>query len=112
MNVVGRRKEKTLSQEEIDKRIEEAVKKSREEDEKEHTAWIVLKNGYTYIGYDVYDQITEKLMSSLRKLITLMGVSYSIRWPFDEYYIILDGEDTARAEFIQKFFDNGYKLSW
>lgn len=112
---MGRKKKTALSQEELDRLMEETVKKYEEEYEKQHTAWITLKNGYTYIGYDVCDYITEKLMFSLKKLIELMGVSYSTICSFnedEEYYIILDGEDTTRAEFVQKFFDNGYKLSW
>lgn len=110
-----RKKKTTLSQEELGRLMEETIKKYEEEYKKQHTAWITLKNGYTYIGYDVCDYITEKLMFSLKKLIELMSVPYSTSYPFnedEEYYIVLNGEDTARARFIQKFFDNGYKLSW
>ena len=44
-----------------------------------------------------------------------MGIKYSIKYPFGEdkkYYLIIDGEDKERAKFIQKFINNGYKLSW
>jgi hypothetical protein len=44
-----------------------------------------------------------------------MGAKFSAKYPFGEdesYYFILEEEDKERAEFIQKFFDNGYKLSW
>lgn len=80
-----------------------------------HTPWIILKYGCTYVGYDIKDQITEDLMVDLRKLLELMGAKFSIKYPFGEdesYYFILEEEDKDRAEFIQKFFDNGYKLSW
>ena len=100
-----------LSQEEINKLMEE----KRKEYIKQHTAWIYLKNGNTYIGYDVLDYMTKNLMFSLRKLIELMDVKYSIKYPFGDNkscYIIIEGEDEIRAEFIQKFFDNGYKLTW
>lgn len=83
--------------------------------EKKHTAWITLKYGCTYVGYDVYDHITECLMNDLRKLLQLMDVEFSIKYPFgddESYYLILEGEDGERAEFIRKFFDNGHKLSW
>lgn len=98
-------------QEQIDKKIAEYVK----EYEKKHTAWVVLKNGNTYIGCDVYDTVTEIIISNLRQLIKLMGIEYSIKYPFAddiEYYLVIEGEDKARADFINKFIDNGYKLSW
>ena len=43
-----------------------------------------------------------------------MGIEYSVKMPAREdeaYYLIIEGEDKARADFIQKFIDNGYKLS-
>lgn len=83
--------------------------------EAERTAWIEMKHGYTYVGYNVLDQITEYSMEYLRMLLQLMHVDFSIKYPFGEdkkYYLILQGEDKARAEFIQKFFDNGYRLNW
>lgn len=102
---------KTYTQEDIDKLIAERLK----EYETERTAWIEMKHGYTYVGYNVLDQITEYSMEYLRMLLRLMNVDFSIKYPFGEdkqYYLILKGEDKARAEFIQKFFDNGYRLSW
>ena len=98
-------------QEMIDKKMAEYVADFK----KKHTAWIILKYGCTYVGYDVYDQVTEYTMNDLRKLLQLMNVEFSIKYPFgddESYYLILEGEDKDRAEFIQKFFDNGYKLSW
>lgn len=106
-----RKNEVILTQEEIDR----LVKEKTDEYFKKHTAWIRLKYGNTYVGFDVCDIITEKLICRIRTLFELMGVKYSISYPFDidkSYYFIIDGEDKARAEFIQKFIDNGYKLSW
>lgn len=108
---MGRKKKAAPTQEEINKLVEERAK----EYEKQHTAWVVLGYGNTYVGYDICDHITQNLMVYLRKLMELMHVEYSIKYPFGddrEYYLILEGEDKARADFIQKFFDNGYKLSW
>lgn len=102
---------KTYTQEDIDKLLAERLK----EYETERTAWIEMKHGYTYVGYNVLDQITEHSMEYLRMLLRLMNVDFSIKHPFGEdkqYYLILKGEDKARAEFIQKFFDNGYRLNW
>ena len=98
-------------QEQIDKRVAEYVK----EFEKKHTAWVVLNNGNTYVGCDVYDRVTEIIISNLRQLVQLMGIEYSIKYPFADdkgYYLVIEGEDKARADFINKFIDNGYKLNW
>jgi hypothetical protein len=100
-----------ITQEEIDKMLEEKMEEYR----LQHTAWVVLKNGYTYIGFDVCDYITELLMNDLIKLVLLMGQTYSIKYPFGddkEYYISLTGEDGSRAKFIRNFIANNYKLSW
>lgn len=100
-----------ISQEEVDKMFE----KEMEEYRLQHTAWVVLKNGYTYIGFDVCDYITELLMNDLIKLVQLMGQTYSIKYPFGDdksYYISIKGEDEARAKFIRNFIANNYKLSW
>ena len=110
MKITVKRKESPTLEE-----IYELLEEKRKEYIEQHTAWIHLKNGNTYIGYDMLDYITEKLMISLRKLIELMDLKYSIKYPFGNdksYYIIIEGEDKERAEFIQKFFDNGYKLTW
>lgn len=108
---MGRKKNIIPNQEEIDKIVEEKVKEYK----KQHTAWILLKYGYTYIGYDVWDGKTVQLMNSLLKLIEFMDIEYAIKYPSENdksFYISIAGEDKARAEFFQKFFDNGYKLTW
>lgn len=105
------RRMSTEIQEEVDRTIAEYVK----EYEKKHTAWVVLKNGYTYVGCDVYDTVTGTIISCLKQLVKLMDVEYSVKYPFaddEEYCLVIEGEDKARAEFIKKFIDNGYKLSW
>ena len=108
---MGRPKKEFSTQEEINKLLEERMK----EFEKQHTPWIIMRYGCTYVGYDIKDQLTEKMMGALRELVRLMDVQYSIKYPFgddESYYIMFEGEDKARADFIQKFFDNGYKLTW
>lgn len=98
-------------QEMIDEKMAEYVADFK----KKHTVWIILKYGCTYVGYDIYDQATEYMMNDLRKLLQLMSVEFSVKYPFgydESYYLVLEGEDKDRAEFIQKFCDNGYKLSW
>ena len=77
-----------------------------------------MKYGNTYILYDICDHITYGGMHILQKLFELMGLKYSMYVPFgeekenDRCYISINGEDQERATFIQKFIDNGYKLSW
>lgn len=105
-------KRKSIEEQEM---IDIKLKEYMENFKKKHTPWIILKYGCTYVGYDIKDHITEDLMADLRKLLELMGVKFSAKYPFGEdesYYFILEEEDKERAEFIQKFFDNGYKLSW
>lgn len=107
---MARKAKSIISNEDIEKLLEEKAN----EYVSQHRAWICFKNGYTYIGYDIYDAITEKSMIYLVNLINLMSVEYSIKIPIREdktYYLIIEGEDKARADFIQKFIDNGYKLS-
>ena len=104
-------KKTRITQEEVDKMLEEKLR----EYERDRTAWVVLKNGYTYVGYNVADYVTDRLMDSVIKLIELMGVEFSIKYPFGEdkeFYVTIEGEDEARAEFIHKFLNNNYKLSW
>ena len=106
---MARKRNTVTTQEDIDKLLAEKI----QEYEKQHTAWIILRYGNTYVGYDICDQLTQRLMVRLRTLMELMEEEYSIKPPFGEdkeYYIILKGEDEARAKFIQQFFDNGYKL--
>lgn len=110
-------KKAKMSQEEIDRLIKEKLEEHDRKFKEEHTPWISLKYGNTYVGYNVYDYMTEEAMIRLEKLLELMNVKYSIRVPFscDEdksFYLLIKGEDKARADFIQKFFDSGYKLSW
>lgn len=106
-----RKKKEIPTQEEIDKLLEEKIK----EYEKQRIAWVCMKHKNTYVGFDVCDHITGKAMGYIRKLMELMNVEYAISYPFGDdrkYYIIIEGEDKARADFIQKFIDNGYRLSW
>lgn len=107
---MARKAKSIISNEDIEKLLKEKIN----EYASQHNVWIHLKNGYTYIGYDICDTITEKLMIYLVNLIRLMGIEYSVKMPAREdkaYYLIIEGEDKARAGSIQKFVNNGYKLS-
>ena len=106
-----RKNNEKITTEQIDELVCEKIK----EYEKQHLAWIDLKHGNTYIGFDVYDYVTEKSMSKLKQLLDFMCVKYAVYYPFmgdGKSYLILEGEDKARADFIQKYIDNGYRLSW
>lgn len=84
--------------------------------ENKYKALLVFENGCIHIKYNTYDTITNCMVDSLKKLIELMDIKeYYINYPFDrtrEYSIVIKGEDKAKAEFIRKFIDNGYKLIW
>ena len=94
--------------------IDRLVQEKRKEYEQFHLAKIEMKYGNTYISYGMRDYITENMAYHLQKLFDLMKVRFSTNIPIDntEFYYILEGEDECRAQFIQKFIDNGYKLEW
>ena len=74
-----------------------------------------MRYGNTYVGYDVSDYETKRFMTYLKELMKLMDVKYAIKYPFgsdESYYLVIKSEDEARAKFIKKFIDNGYKLTW
>ena len=100
-----------IDPEEVDRIVQEKL----EEYQQRHIAKVEMKYGNTYISYGTYDYITKRGMYVLQKLFGLMGLECSMYIPFgkdDKYYVSIDGEDQERAAFIQKFIDNGYKLSW
>lgn len=104
-------KTQTFTQEEVDKLLKEKM----DEFIKDRMAWIHIANGETYIGYNVLDATTYEAMNLLEQLLKLMGVGYATHFPFqddEEYYLVIHGEDKDRADFIQKFIDNNYKLKW
>ena len=103
-------KKEIYDQEEIDKLVQERL----QEYQQLHVARIILVNGNTYISYGIRNYITEQAMYHLFKLLELMKVEYRTNIPMEgeSLFIVIDGEDADRAAFIQKFIDNGYKLSW
>ena len=105
------RRKKIMTEEDVNKLLEERMLEYK----LRYTPYIILDHGYTYIGFNVRDTLTIPLMESLIKLIELMRIQYSIKYPFgddEKYYISIEGEDEDRANFIQKFIDDGYKLNW
>ena len=100
-----------VSQEEFDKLFEEKMK----EYEERHKFKVETKYGNTYIFCEEYDYITQKLEIELSNLFHLMDIEYSIQpkiFDMEHFSFIIDGDDNARAEYIQKFIDNGYRLKW
>ena len=95
--------------------IDELVKQKIKEYDCRHTFKVEMKYGNTYIFCEEYDYITQKADKKLRQLLKLMGVEYSIQCSYlenEHFSLIISGEDKARADYIQKFIDNGYKLKW
>lgn len=94
--------------------IDELVREKLEEYRQAHIPKIEMKFGHTYISFGRRDCITEEGMYYLKKLFYLMDVDYSMNIPMydEEFFIVINGEDANRTAFIQKFIDNGYKLSW
>lgn len=103
-----------IDKEEVNRLVQEKL----EEWHQKHIAKIEMKYGNTYISYGICDDIAYKGMYKLQKLSELMGLEYLVYVPFgeekenDRCYISIKGEDQERTTFIQKFIDNGYKLSW
>lgn len=92
------------------------VKEQLQEYKKRYIPWVECDNGNTYVGFDACDYKIERAMTRIASLFNLMGVSdYAVKCPIvedEEYYYILTGEDKDRADFIKRFLENGYKLSW
>ena len=101
-----------VDKKEVDRLVQEKLKEWHQK----HIAKIELKYGNTYISYDVRDHITEQGVCILQKLFGLMGIECAVHMPIcdsdERYYLCIEGENQERAAFIQKFIDNGYKLSW
>ena len=100
-----------VSQEEFERLFEYKMK----EYEKRHKFKVETKYGNTYIFCEEYDYITQSSERELRNLFHLMDVEYSIQYNiFDDgfFSFIIDGDSKVRAEYIQRFIDNGYRLKW
>jgi len=96
---------------EIEARLAEAEEKWKEN----HKPKISMKYGNTYISFGLFDHITQTAMGTIHLLLWLMGIKFSVSFPFtedDSYFTMFEGEDSARTEYIQKFIDNGYCLDW
>lgn len=76
-----------------------------------YAAKISFKDGTTYISYSSYDCMIELMIKRLEMLFNLMGIEYGMSWKNGVHFVI-SGEDVARANYIRKFIDNGYKLKW
>lgn len=95
--------------------VEEIMAECKKEYEESHTAKIKLEYGNTYVSFGEMDYVTTKNMQKINTLLDLMGIEYWVGYPFKEgnsFYVMFKGEDPERADFIRRFIDNGYKLSW
>ncbi len=91
--------------------IDELVKQAMLEYQQAHTTKIVRKYGNTYVT--VY---REDVYEKMQILFDLMQIQYSVdltKWFSDEKIVfMISGDDEKRADFIQKFIDNRYRLTW
>lgn len=92
--------------------IDELVKKALQEYNDSHKTKVETKYGNTYVT--VYE---DSIYAYLEKLFKLMKIRYSV--DLQEYFsddgkivFNIDGDDANRAAFIQKFVNNGYRLTW
>ena len=103
-----------LTEEEIDILIAEQLKKYEKKFIEDHTAKVEMKYGNIYVVFNIQDSFTEKSMIKIKTLLDLMQIEYTVSNSiFSEsghFYLIITDEDKAKADFIQKFIDNGYKL--
>lgn len=110
-----------IADHQIKKDKDEIMKQYMEKFTKAHTAKIVAKYENTYVSFEKIDIITEKYIAKLKQLFDLMDINYSVRMSHfsqledseeDEYCFIIYDEDSNRMEFIKKFINNGYKLTY
>ena len=100
-----------MKQSDID--IDALVKEKMKQYELDHTFKVETKYGNTYVFCKEYDYITQKSEEKLRSLFHLMNVEYYIQPAIlQNFSFILEGEDRERADFIQRFINNGYILKW
>ena len=103
----------------IDKAEVERLFKERLEEERRKfiddcTPIISTNYGNTYITIKRYDIDTYQIAERIKQLLDMMEVDYlqSVIMIGKKYYICIHGEDADRVAFIQRFIDNGLKLSW
>lgn len=88
---------------------------------KAHEAKVETKYGNTYVAFEKIDFVTERYIEKLKQLFELMELEYSVSMSKhsqfdisgeDEFCFIVFNDDAKRAEFIKKFVDNGYRLTY
>lgn len=88
---------------------------------KSHATKIETKYGDTYVSFEKIDFVTERYIEKLKQLFKLMELEYSVSMSknsqFDasvenEFCFIIFNEDAKKTEFIEKFIDNGYRLTY
>ena len=96
------------------KTIDELVAEELAKYKSEHQPKINMKYGNTYVT--IYPIFSDTPAERLKSLFELMGLKYSVDLTnFDEdneVTFMFSGEDENRANFIQKFIDNKYRLIW
>lgn len=104
----------TIDKAEVDRLVSERLEEERQKFIDDCIPVISMNYGNTYITIKRYDIDTYQIAEKIRQLLDMMGVDYvqSMIMMGREYYFCIHGEDADRAAFIQKFIDNGLKLSW
>lgn len=101
-----------LSDQEM-KTIEKKLEEKMEEYARKRIPVVETKYGNTYIKVEEYDHISFANMQRIWKFLSLMGLEEEI-WSDSNngFYYGIKGDDSKRAAYIQKFINDGYRLSW
>ena len=117
-----RKKNPTTSQVDLDRMFKERMKQFQEQ----RTAKVTAHDKKTYISFAVHDFVTETSAKEITKLLDLMRVKYQVFTKYisanepengndnteDAITIEIEADDSAIAEYIQRFIDNNYTLTW
>lgn len=109
---MARKKKEEFDMEEFNRKCLEQLEEYNKQFIEEHLFKVYTFGGRTYITCKTRDYITRNCEVSLSKLLQLMDIEYVHHNIPDDYGLAIDGDDSDRAAFIQKFIDDGYKLKW
>lgn len=101
-----------LSDQEM-KTIEKKLEEKLEEYAQKRIPTVEVKNGNTYIKVEEYDHVSFASMQKIWKLLSMMGLEEEI-WcdPNNGFSYGIKGDNQKRAAYIQRFINDGYKLTW
>ena len=113
------KKNPPISQEEIDRLVQQEMEKWRAQ----HTPKITTNDSKTFISFDEWDDISDATAQRIIKLldlmcvkhITVMGNKPDLHFGFGyipAVTIEIDGNPQEVSTYVQKFIDNKYTIPW